>query len=57
MSVEEKTTVATEDRAGPNPVQAVVAGKDFLVPTGGAGEVGDSAVPSNMHPTLPQLPA
>jgi len=42
-TAEEEVTVAGE---GPHPVQEAVEGEDCPVPTGGAGEVGDSAVPS-----------
>ena len=55
-SPEEEATVAGEGGAGPHPVQEAVEGEDCRVPTGETGEVGDSAVPPNMHPTLPQLP-
>ena len=56
MSAEEEATVAGEGGAGPHPAQEAADGEDCPVPAGGAGGVGDSAVPSNMHPTLPWLP-
>ena len=48
--------MAGEGRAGPCPAQEAEEGEDCPVPTGGTREVGDSAVPPNMHPTLPRLP-
>jgi len=48
--------VASEGGVGPCPAQEAAEGEDCPVPAGGTGQVGDSAVPSNMHPTLPRLP-
>ena len=48
--------MAGEGRAGPRSAQEAAEGEDCPVPAGGAGEVGDSVVPPNMHPTLPWLP-
>ena len=56
MSAEEEATEAGAGGAGSHPAQATTEGEDCPVSAGGAGEVGDSAVPSNMHPTLPRLP-
>jgi len=55
-SAEEEATMAGKGRAEPCPAQEAAEGEDCWVPTGGAREVGDSAVPSNIHPTLPRLP-
>jgi len=52
MSAEEEVTVAGEGRAGSRQLQR---GRIVQFLAGGAGEVGDSTVPSNMHPTLPRL--
>jgi len=57
-SAEEEVMVAGEGRAGSHPAQEAMEREriDCPAPTGGSEEVGDSAVPTNMHPTLPQLP-
>jgi len=55
MSAEEEAMVAGVGITGPCPVQEAAEGENCPVPAGGAGEVGDSAVPSNMHPTLSWL--
>ena len=48
--------MAGKGRAGPRPAQEVAEGEDCPVPPGGAGEVGDGAVPPNMHTSIPRLP-